>query len=579
MSMAVYSSDYASGRSYESYEAWKSQAQDKNQHWSPATQSQSALYNSQYHGYQQQYWYPQQVGNSQQAVQCCLNFSDYSDFSDSEDEPLSGCSKKKSDLKNQSSPIQDESPSESGSPSPESLTATLDLNRFWNAAINLLPKSNSTNETASTDAASTIEDGVSTADASDVSDDDSPENDDYSPQAPGRWYSRNSLLVLRMAIGMCASPPVQWSTKSNEKSPGASASATATGDGSEWRHGASHHQKQQGLSVTKLVASATSWVAQQRSRLDGSSDDIQQQDEEVARSIKAILNKLTVEKFDALYTQLIECGICKDSHIELLVQEIFDKACVQHHFVDMYADLCMRLEKWLDNAKTNSTATGFRRILLNQCQNSFEQSLQKQAELSSGISEEDHLEADIKHKQRVLGNAKLVGALLIRGMLSPRILLSCSDQLLKDPTAPNALECLAVLLTTVGPTFDDKTWSLHSLLCGVFTQVDTLTKNKEVPPRIRFILKDVLDLRATKWSNKKEVTKKTDTPMTIQQVHRQAALEEKGLTSQNAKKQHRNGDSKKVIKNNEKKPKELAQASSLQKVEQNKKSDRKKVRS
>ena len=62
----------------------------------------------------------------------------------------------------------------------------------------------------------------------------------------------------------------------------------------------------------------------------------------VRRSVKSILNKLTVEKFEKLYAKLLECGIRTAEHAELLAQEIFEQATLQHNFVGMYADLCSR---------------------------------------------------------------------------------------------------------------------------------------------------------------------------------------------------------------------------------------------
>merc|ERR1719253_2072565 len=122
----------------------------------------------------------------------------------------------------------------------------------------------------------------------------------------------------------------------------------------------------------KLVASTNSWSAQQIKLARAGPTN---SDEEIVRSMKSILNKFTLEKFDVLFAKLLNCGIYTDKHIKLLVHEVFDKACLQHHFVDMYADLCMRLEQWLDNTHTATSSNEFRRILLNQCQESFELSI------------------------------------------------------------------------------------------------------------------------------------------------------------------------------------------------------------
>jgi hypothetical protein len=104
-------------------------------------------------------------------------------------------------------------------------------------------------------------------------------------------------------------------------------------------------------------------------------------------------------------------------------------------------------------------------------------------------------------------------------------LISCANELIKDPTAQDALESLAALLTATGPSFDDKEWSQHGLLCCIFDRVKDLTKNKQVAPRLRFLLSDVLDLRATSWANQKKVTAKQAGPMKLEEVHSLAAKE------------------------------------------------------
>jgi hypothetical protein len=91
--------------------------------------------------------------------------------------------------------------------------------------------------------------------------------------------------------------------------------------------------------------------------------------------MKLILNKLTIERFDLLYEQLIECGISSSSHVEILMREVFEKATTQHHFIGMYAQLCQRLHEWFTKTNregANSPQPTFKKILLNQCQQSFE---------------------------------------------------------------------------------------------------------------------------------------------------------------------------------------------------------------
>ena len=89
-------------------------------------------------------------------------------------------------------------------------------------------------------------------------------------------------------------------------------------------------------------ATEDSWLAQQRKReATGTPDD----DANVVRAARSILNKLTVEKFESLFEQLTMCGIKQPHHISILMREVFEKATTQHHFIPMYAELCVQLEK------------------------------------------------------------------------------------------------------------------------------------------------------------------------------------------------------------------------------------------
>ncbi len=65
--------------------------------------------------------------------------------------------------------------------------------------------------------------------------------------------------------------------------------------------------------------------------------------EEARKKMQGILNKMTRERFDRLNQQLIDIKIESLEMLNMLVRLVFDKAVEEHHFVDMYADLCFRL--------------------------------------------------------------------------------------------------------------------------------------------------------------------------------------------------------------------------------------------
>jgi len=260
-----------------------------------------------------------------------------------------------------------------------------------------------------------------------------------------------------------------------------------------------------------------SWVSKQRARTKSSVDD----DAQVVRSARSILNKLTIEKFDSLFQQLVDCGIESAHHVSLLMQEIFELATMQHQFIPMYARLCVQLAKNPHIMSIAEEAGCFRHLLLDQCQSVFEQLLQSCEDRAS--MEED---AQMQKKKRSIGNMKLIGELLLNGMLSSGLLIECSNMLLDSRhSCAEALECLAALLVVAGSKFDTKKCQFRSEFEALFTKIAELTKDKQTPPRVRFLLQDVVDLRAAGWVTSTNQTAVKPAPMKLDEV-REQALEE-----------------------------------------------------
>jgi hypothetical protein len=247
-----------------------------------------------------------------------------------------------------------------------------------------------------------------------------------------------------------------------------------------------HHQS--------LTPTAGSWSLQHRNTSGSNLDD----NEKVARAARSILNKITVETFDPLFEQLVTCGIEQPAHISKLMSEVFDTATKQHHFIPMYADLCVKLEQDPRIAavvEVSGHQHNFRRLLLNQCQAVFEQLLEPcDTELAADE------EVCLRRKQEALGNIKLIGHLLVNGMLSSKLLVDCAEELIsKRATCQEAVESLAALMMVAAPTFDTLEWQYQSKLIACFSSMRKLTKDKTLVPRSRFLLRDVLDVREAGW--------------------------------------------------------------------------------
>jgi len=264
------------------------------------------------------------------------------------------------------------------------------------------------------------------------------------------------------------------------------------------KNGAKENQsKNHQLVQPVLKESENSWSAQQK-QVTKNLNSEGKSDEEIVRAMKSILNKLTTKKYETLYQQLLHCGMSTGEHVKILIDEVLEKAETQHHFIQMYCQLCVDLHKWFaernSGESVNAREHSFKRILLNQCQNKFQGNLLP-PDLSA-MHEDKAAEAMIKHKHAVLGNIKFIGALLEKQMLKDSLLIPIAHEL---RSAVSNLESLACFLTAVGPTFDQPYFKHYKQLKVIFVQVEEQSKDTSIAARIRFLLKDLLDLRRAHW--------------------------------------------------------------------------------
>jgi len=280
-----------------------------------------------------------------------------------------------------------------------------------------------------------------------------------------------------------------------------------------------------------LESSETSWAARQKQLREEKKRKEEgatmKSDVEVVREMKSILNKLTLEKYDTLYEKMLSCGISTVEHVRILIHEVMEKATTQHHFINMYAQFCAHLNEWfVENKVSSDPKTGFKRILLNECQNSFERYL-KPIDLK-GLEGDELQMAQIRYKLTMLGNLKFVGALLQKKMLASSVLIGVAEELCAEPCTPEALESLATFLTSVGGTFDRDDWQHHKRFSVVFDKIQKKITDKDVPGRIRFLLQDLVDLRNTGWEDLKLATKKQEGPSKLGDVAKKREAEETG---------------------------------------------------
>ncbi|XP_062278880.1 eukaryotic translation initiation factor 4 gamma 2a [Scomber scombrus] len=130
----------------------------------------------------------------------------------------------------------------------------------------------------------------------------------------------------------------------------------------------------------------------------------------------------------------------------------------------------------------------------------------------------------------MLGNIKFIGELGKLHLIHESILHKCIKTLLEKKKRVQLkdmgedLECLCQIMKTVGPKLDHE--KARSLMDQYFSRMRSLTNNKELPARIRFLLQNTVELRENRWVPRKAYI--DNGPKTINQI-RQDAVKDLGV--------------------------------------------------
>ena len=249
------------------------------------------------------------------------------------------------------------------------------------------------------------------------------------------------------------------------------------------------------------------------------------EEQNVERKVKALLNKLTMEKFDSISNQIIEWAnkseAEKDGRTLIhVIRLVFEKATDEAAWSEMYARLCRKMMEMIspnvqDDGIRNTEGkpiTGgqlFRKYLLNRCQEDFERgwaakdaaafaaaakasedaAVKKAAEASGEVElySQEYYAAQ-KAKRQGLGLIQFIGELYKLQMLTERIMHECIKKLLGNVDNPEEeeIESLCRLLTTVGKLLDNPKARAHMDI--YFTRMKELGKSNNVASRMQFML-------------------------------------------------------------------------------------------
>lgn len=281
------------------------------------------------------------------------------------------------------------------------------------------------------------------------------------------------------------------------------------------------------------------------------------------------MNRLTVENYDSLSEKVCELfqKIRDPESHRLAVGIVFDKAVSEPKFSKMYVQLCHVLNDldphFAPQHQQHQQPGLFRKVLLERCQQEFQNVAAASAAMAAATNNnskqdqstststststspssvspptdpEERSLFEEKLRRRKLGNVKLIGELFAVKLLSARIVHDCIKNLIEEilknrekdvNTAENSSELLVRLLQTTGKLIDIPEAS--NWINAYFKQFTKFSEDTTLSLRIRFMFRDLIDLRRGHWIPRREESG----PKTISEVHNEAFahdLEEKFLS-------------------------------------------------
>ncbi|CEP09178.1 hypothetical protein [Parasitella parasitica] len=289
--------------------------------------------------------------------------------------------------------------------------------------------------------------------------------------------------------------------------------------------------------VAPLEKSDNRWVPTVNSQLAQAPAEGELMSQEfITRKVNALLNKLTLEKFDSISAQIFDYARQSTEEndgrsLRTVMSLTFEKACDEPAFASMWAKLCRSMydamtddikdTNLLVDEKPSSGTSLFRKYLFNRCQVEFEKgwkvNMPKVDEADNLMTEEYYKAA--KAKRQGLGLIQFIGEMYKLEMLSTKIMVQCMKRLCEDPSnaGDEEVESLCKLITTIGKVLD-KAQKTHEVLNAVTaTMKDNMMKSPNLTSRVKFMIQDVIDLRKDKWVPR--LADKQAGPTTIAKIH------------------------------------------------------------
>lgn len=275
------------------------------------------------------------------------------------------------------------------------------------------------------------------------------------------------------------------------------------------------------------------------------------------KQVRSLLNKLTLEKFEKIFQQIVDIDVSSLETLTGVVQEIFEKTLFEPKFSNMYAELCRRLDitiqPVLDRKQEQAgKQLNFKKILLNHCKDEFTRFANSSNERSDdGTAEGDNAtdgDADqegkspkqkkskevlneeamkaSKAKKRMLANVRFIGELFLKDLLREQIIhRNCIQKLLSlgiEKKEEDVLEALCKLIAKTGSKLSENREAVRHI-DTYFRHLEHFSRDQTLPARIRFMVQDLIEQRHNNWKVRREEAK----AKTIAEIHQDIEKEER----------------------------------------------------
>ncbi|XP_071840356.1 eukaryotic translation initiation factor 4 gamma 3-like isoform X2 [Apostichopus japonicus] len=276
-----------------------------------------------------------------------------------------------------------------------------------------------------------------------------------------------------------------------------------------------------------LKRSENAWKPDSKKKKKDSED--KDDDAELLRSFKSILNKLTPQNFQKLMNQTMQLPINSEERLTGVIDLVFEKAIMEPGFSQAYANMC-RVMQNIEVTKADGSKVQFRKLIIIKCQKQFERQrsdekieMEKKRIAALSAKEQEEAQAELEYQQmiakkQIIGNIRFIGELFKLSLLTEKIMQGCIFLLLKAKDE-ESLECMSKLVSTIGQSLDHQKGK--ALMDQYFNQVDKIIKEKKISSRIRFMLHDLKDLRDNNWKPRRNEAK----PVMIDQIRKEAEME------------------------------------------------------